>query len=504
MAEKRGREPVGIAPPASVDGVITTPPDCSDFVIPRESELRVTVPMDVTDARIQVLPPLQRDTALDAEVFGAPLAVGYVYRLRPGSDFAVWSHRGCTLRAQGTDLWRATGFYRAPATHYRAVLEYHGIIHTAREAAKTAGLRLDAADATKKHANAPLYDSSQAPSAGPRVVICGAGSSGRHSVARVLANYAVRQPAGWAPTVVDIDPNHQTFGPCGTVGVGAWEYTATVDEDVTHLPHSLYWAGAQSVLLSSAPEHEAATAAANVSSVYAQAAASAVRAATQRIAAQPHGSIVRWSGSITVLPSFPDPIQGAKFIASVVNSNVATHVLVVGDPDLLAALLTRFEATLSPALARDTGVFTTAHGTPFQIDQISASTGAVDYSLPGIEGPMRNLRLRQYFQGVRDVINFVPIRVELPFSMVDVLRLADVDGQASPQRIAEAKYAHVAEKRIGALYRARDSIQTSPLVFPCHVESVEGTTIAVTICGVLNREPGERFTLVVGSVTWLE
>ena len=56
----------------------------------------------------------------------------------------------------------------------------------------------------------------------------------------------------------------------------------------------------------------------------------------------------------------------------------------------------------------------------------------------------------------------------------------------------------------GAVHRAKDSIARSPMVFPCHVDSVEGSTVSLRVCGVLKRDAGERLTIAVGSVAWLE
>jgi hypothetical protein len=94
--------------------------------------------------------------------------------------------------------------------------------------------------------------------------------------------------------------------------------------------------------------------------------------------------------------------------------------------------------------------------------------------------------------------------VTLNFANVDVVRWVDVDGKAIPQLAAEAKYAVLAEKRVGALYRAKDASQFGPMLFPCHIYSVEGNTISIRISGVFSADKGERYTLVVGSVVWLD
>jgi hypothetical protein len=458
------------------------------------------VPLTETEARLRIF-SLARGQPYDAEVLGCPLSGGYTYPLRPGSSFPVWTYNGCSVRIWGSEAFRNTCAYRAPSTHYRAVVETHGIVHRLREQCKSRSLDPE----LQKRQTDPrsmLRDPSTS-TIGPRVVVCGGQSSGRHSVARTLANYAVRHPAGWAPTFVDLDPNHQTFGPTCTMGVGAWDYCSTVDEDVLHINAALFWAGSPTPMATPTPDLEPGTASAGVSAVVKDAAGNAVRAATERLvthAATPVG----WSGSVIVAPAVPDPVAGADFVAGIINAGFATHVLVVGDPDLHAALSHRFDATLSPAIPRDSGVFTTAHGTPFTLDALSASPGAIDVALPAIEAAHRNHRLRAFFFGPSPGLQLVPLRIDVPFAFIDIVRWVDIEGQATPQRVAEAKYNQVAEKRIGAVYRAKDSLARSPMVFPCHVDSVEGSNVSLRVCGVLRRDAGEILTVAVGSVAWLE
>jgi hypothetical protein len=492
---KRPREATTLAEPSMM---ALGPVDYVDVALGHDSELRITVPPDEVNARIRVLPPNIETEVQDAEVLGAPLAIGFTYRLRSGTSFPVWSWQGCVLRLTGSDKWRESCVYRAPSSHYKAVVEYHAHVHRDRESAKTNAV------AQMNRAKGEPTETEIAATVGPRVLICGGSSAGRHSVMRALANYAVRTPAGWAPTVVDLDPNHQTFGPTGTIGIAAWEYAATLDEDVAHMMSALYWVGSSSPLASSSADMEPSSASFPTSAVYTEAVANVIRTATKRLANQPLGSIVRWSGSIMMAPAFPDPIEGARVIAGMVNSSVATHLLVVGDPDLHAALLHRFDSTLSPAMPRDAGVYATSQGTPFAIDFLSASTGAVDAALPAIEAPWRNQRLSLFFNGAEGVIPMVLTTVTLNFANVDVVRWVDVDGKAIPQLAAEAKYAVLAEKRVGALYRAKDASQFGPMLFPCHIYSVEGNTISIRISGVFSADKGERYTLVVGSVVWLD
>lgn len=507
----RAVDAAGIAAAVDPAAANALPENCTDCTIPRESELRITVPVDEDRATIQVLQPRQYHevNAVDAEVFGAPLAVGHRYALRPGTSIAVWSYNGCRLRLSGTLEWRLNNVYRGPTTNYRALVEYHGVVHAAREEARSRALAAAAVDGSSGSKLHRLSDAQRC-TAGPRVIVCGGQASGRHSAARTLANYAVRQPAGWAPTVADLDPNHQMFGPSGTIGVAAWEYTSTLDEDVAHLQAAHYWVGTASPQAShglaaaaGTMDVEASSAASPVSAVLSNVSANAVRVTSDRLIAH-QGDVVGWSGSIVIAPAFADPVHGAAHIGALINASVATHVLVVGDVDLHSALLHRFDQLLSPALPRDAGTFTTAHGTLFHVDFISASPGAVDFSLPALENAVRARRMRDFFFGPNKELEFVPLRVELKFSVLEVVRFAEVDGQVTVMRLVESKYAQAAEKRVAALFRQADNVLTAPMMFPVHVDAVDGATVHLRICSVLTPHPSDRFILAVGSVAWLE
>jgi polyribonucleotide 5'-hydroxyl-kinase len=53
----------------------------------------------------------------------------------------------------------------------------------------------------------------------PRVLIIGPENSGKTTVTKILANYAIRSPAQWAPIVVNLDTNDVSRGGWATPGV---------------------------------------------------------------------------------------------------------------------------------------------------------------------------------------------------------------------------------------------------------------------------------------------
>ena len=46
----------------------------------------------------------------------------------------------------------------------------------------------------------------------PRVLIIGPENSGKTTVTKILANYAIRSPAQWAPIIVNLDTNDVSIG----------------------------------------------------------------------------------------------------------------------------------------------------------------------------------------------------------------------------------------------------------------------------------------------------
>lgn len=468
---------------AGTDKAAEPTEEYGDFTLPKETELRLFVPVGTTGVRLRINPQSMRDSHRDAEVFGCPLATGPTTKLVEGSSIGIWSWNGCTVRVLAPERFRARHVFRAASTHHKAVAEYHAaFLHPMREAARAASL------------------ASGEPHTGPRVVVCGGRATGRHAVAKTLANYAVRFAAGWAPTVVDLDPNHQMFNVPGTVCAGCWDVGSTVDEGTMHMPAVSFFTGSVHAVEAAPGEQPAADA--PLSGTYMQAARNAVRAATARV--NHHGtSVVGWSGVIAVAPWVPDVAEATKMVNTIVSELNATHVLVVGDDSLRAALLQRFEATRPPTLPFGGGEFVTAHGTPLSIDGISASSGAVDWGLESLETAARNRELQRYFRGVPDTISLLPVRVQLPFTRIDVVRWIDVGQRPNPQRVAESKYAEVAAKRIGAIMYASEQLHAAPVLRVCHIDAVDPASLALTVCGLLSDDPTVRYTVLVGSVVWL-
>ncbi|TKA82476.1 hypothetical protein B0A55_02192 [Friedmanniomyces simplex] len=115
-----------------------------------------------------------------AELFGVELANNQSYNLS-GCKGAIFTWQGCLLEVTG----EAESEYAAQETEYAVEwLDLHGMLETARN---------------------------ERPSDGPRVLIVGPDHTGKSSLVRTLAAWAVR--AGRTPTVVNLDPREGLLAP---------------------------------------------------------------------------------------------------------------------------------------------------------------------------------------------------------------------------------------------------------------------------------------------------
>ncbi|EMC91950.1 hypothetical protein BAUCODRAFT_311751 [Baudoinia panamericana UAMH 10762] len=114
-----------------------------------------------------------------AELFGVELAQNQTHNLS-GLKGAVFTWQGCELEVIG----EAESEYSAQETEYATEwINLHGMLESARDGA----------------------------SEGPRVLVVGPDSTGKSSMVRSLAAWAVRQ--GRAPTVVHLDPREGLLAP---------------------------------------------------------------------------------------------------------------------------------------------------------------------------------------------------------------------------------------------------------------------------------------------------
>jgi hypothetical protein len=459
-----------------------------EIVLPRESELRIAVPVD-EPAGAQLRLVEQRATASDAEINGVAMATDFRYALRAGASCAVYSWTGCVLHLRGSPALLRSGAYRATTSNYKSLVEYHSVVHARRESARKTAMEGDATSAPDEFL-------------GPRLVICGGRATGKHTAAHTLANLAVRQPAGWAPTVVDLDPAHQSISLPGSLGAAMWEYAATVDEGLMHMAHVGFFTGSLSPVTQGDPL--AATSQSTLSEAYLQAAQNALQVTRSRLEQQSH-RVVGWSGAIAVVPHVSNAAEAVRLVATAVDVLNATHVLCVGSDALHSALLDRFEHQRTAASRQAaTAVFTTAHQTTFVLDRLSASSGAVDVHATAIEAAARAARFAHHFKGDKELMELLPQRKTFTFSQIDVMRWVDVDGRPMAQRIAEGHYAELAEKRIAAVFRATDALHTARVLMFAHVDAVAPNSLALVMAGALPEEPpGSRYVVVVGNVVWL-
>ncbi|KAG4304045.1 hypothetical protein PORY_002568 [Pneumocystis oryctolagi] len=164
--------------PISRLGVISE--ETVTWSIPAYHEFRFEVEFD---SRIEI--EVKSGTA---EIFGTELAIGPVYSFS-GVKLALFTWRGCVIEVKGTP----SVHYLAEETPMLAYMNMHFAIENLR------------ADATKKDED------------GPRVLLVGPEDSGKTTLVRILAGYALKQKR--SPILVNLDTREDIGSIPGSVSV---------------------------------------------------------------------------------------------------------------------------------------------------------------------------------------------------------------------------------------------------------------------------------------------
>lgn len=185
-----------------------------------------------------------------AELFGTELVPEKLYTF-VARNFAIFSWHGAEI-----EIERAPKVaYVSDETPMVVVANMHAALETLRAAAEAAGPLLSPAAesaASSSSSNAsPTPDSAASSSStaetrdwtkfGPRVLIVGSTDAGKSTLARTLANYAVR--AQRAPLLVDLDCGQNELAPPGCVAACQLLHPADVEHEAgaftsPHLGHA--------------------------------------------------------------------------------------------------------------------------------------------------------------------------------------------------------------------------------------------------------------------------
>jgi len=146
-----------------------------------------------------------------AEVFGAEFADGKYYLFGHECKAAIFTWQGCTIEMSPSLLViyheivsifeYVTGI---PSTDYvseETPMNAYANVHLALERMRVRAL------SSQRGSPLPPGPDQEADSEPPRVLVLGPENSGKTTVCKILANYAVRAGQGWAPMYVNTDPS---------------------------------------------------------------------------------------------------------------------------------------------------------------------------------------------------------------------------------------------------------------------------------------------------------
>ncbi|KAF6763856.1 hypothetical protein DFP72DRAFT_986592 [Ephemerocybe angulata] len=128
-----------------------------------------------------------------AEIFGAELVEGKTYLFTSECKAALYTWQGCVI-----EMSTASTEYVSEETPMSAYANVHIALEQMRVRAlsKARGSPLPEPEKPDPKLSEP-----------PRVLILGPENAGKTSVAKILANYAVRAGQGWTPMLVNVDPS---------------------------------------------------------------------------------------------------------------------------------------------------------------------------------------------------------------------------------------------------------------------------------------------------------
>ncbi|KAH9599600.1 Clp1 [Trypanosoma melophagium] len=394
------------------------------------------------------------------DVLGAPALVDVSYNLIPGMTFTVFAWSGATIRIEGSKQLIMNCYRSTTPSFVRPLVEYHCIIHDARNIADKNALF------------------------GPMVLICGKNDTEKHVIGRTLSSYAAR--TGWCPQLVDLDSGvSQMLSTPGTVSAGVIEYPMTLDEEISSGPISIcFFTG------STEPQIKSSSGEWNMFAPYTHYCNLILSCVSERILKQ-IGGVTGSSGAVIVLPDLKG-ISGILFVEELIRRFNISHVLSVGDDFLFCGLYERILKSHDMKKSR-----TTANT---RIDRISPSF----HFAPMDAGPERlSSCMERYFFG-GGAIDLQPSEINKRFSNIELLLLKDIDGQAVVS-VVEQNALEGIVGCVGALFesssvRDRDVLSLSPLAL-ARIQGVDAQGISFLLS--THSAIPERVTIIVGSFRWV-
>ena len=460
---------------------IPVAPDATDIAIRSDGCIRIVVPPDEREASLRVIPP-EPNTSVPGqlpkmEVFGSMIYPAGSYKLMPGTSFSIYAWTGGTVSVSGSDALKQS-IYRATSTNYKAIAEFHCILHAAREAAQKATTAADRI--------------------GPRLVICGQRGTGKHTIMRTLANYAAR--FSWAPLVVDCSVESQTITVPGSIGVASWDLPWSIDEDVSNIIATPIGCGLTSVhsnVSGKSPE--------TISAVYQH----AVNRALDLINRKLHNNVnnvIAPSGAIVCLPALPRR-QGAEQVINVIDQLEATHVLCLGDDYLLSQLQQRYgTAALSDGTADPHAAYIGGGGQTLLIESPTVGNAPHQRTEKQIrEDQWRRCRL--YFTGGA-AISVQPRAIRKPHRWAEFYRFIEKGDRclAERLRIEDLVMNNKIQNVVGMLYdlpagSSDSALLTSSVLSFVHLREADATEITLWCTTPEEGLPG-RPAIVLTDLMW--
>lgn len=441
------------------------PADAARHTLVKESELRLEISSE--GAFFQVV-------SGNAEVFGVEAAEGRIYALRADRRLAIFTWFGADILVWGG----VSAAYVSAESQVPLYAALHSQLESRREASSAGGAR-----------------------AGPRVLIVGPSDSGKSSLARVLAGYAVR--VGRAPTLVDLDLGQGDVSLPGTIAAASLDRQClSIEDGFTRIAPLAYFLGN--------------TSAGDVTPVYRNATARLADAVNRRLsAATPVGAAARASGLVINTMGWVDGM-GYDLIKDAIKA-FAVDVVVVMGHDRTFAALTEDAKTLGVG----TGAGVGGSAAPITVLKLARPGGVVERARE-TRRDSRFARIRTYFYGPpRSAPGLPPMlspeTITLTFDDVTIVRIGGTATDASlvpigktsaldPLRVtpvtptAGSLINHVLAVSFATTEKAIPHVNVAGFV---HVRAVNTKEKTITLLAPCGGALPSRY-LILGSVTWTE
>ncbi|KAJ7583008.1 Pre-mRNA cleavage complex II protein Clp1-domain-containing protein [Mycena floridula] len=152
-----------------------------------------------------------------AEVFGAEMTESKWYLFGSECKAAVFTWQGCTLEMSSLLYLQFPKHVAGqPSTEYvseETPMAAYGNLHIAFEQMRVRALR--------KIRGSPISHEESSSTEPPRILVVGPENSGKTTVCKILVNYAVRAGQGWAPLLINVDPNEGAWAAPGAISAAA-------------------------------------------------------------------------------------------------------------------------------------------------------------------------------------------------------------------------------------------------------------------------------------------